>query len=399
MEELGPMDASTIIDAVKDVTKLWAKQRQREERAASARARRREALTRTRRVSIKEAAYEVMERSYLEASANGTLPAKPRQIFYRARPHVLGATGQESLDGQYFAQTLLVDFMAEHPETTATWDIAWDDRGHFAEPHTGRVIGLGTLAVRGYLGRVDGATDRGLSITTLGTAFPTEGPCNRFQGLLFIEKEGFMPLFEAVQLAERFDLAIMSSKGLSTTAARTLVDRLCGEHRIPLLVVHDFDKAGFSILSTLRRDTRRYSYANDVEVIDVGLRLEDVRKHQLQAERVCYGKSNPSPNLRENGATEAEIAFLCSERLAYAGQRVELNAFTSDALIAWLEGKLKEHGIRKVVPDAGLWSGPTAGPRRSPRSTRRSRTWSPRHARKPTRRRCRPTWPERFSGN
>ena len=32
--------------------------------------------------------------------------------------------------------------------------------------------------------------------------------------ILFIEKEGFMPLFEAVQLAERFDLAIMSTKGM-----------------------------------------------------------------------------------------------------------------------------------------------------------------------------------------
>jgi hypothetical protein len=29
---------------------------------------------------------------------------------------------------------------------------------------------------------------------------------------LFVEKEGFMPLFEAVKLAERYDLALMSPR-------------------------------------------------------------------------------------------------------------------------------------------------------------------------------------------
>jgi hypothetical protein len=34
------------------------------------------------------------------------------------------------------------------------------------------------------------------------------------------------------------------------------------------------------------------------------------------------------------------------------GQRVELNAFTSDQFIEWLEAKLDEHGVHKVIPDA-----------------------------------------------
>jgi hypothetical protein len=54
-------------------------------------------------------------------------------------------------------------------------------------------------------------------------------------------------------------------------------------------------------------------------------------------------------NLRENGATEEEIKFLIPEN--GKPQRVELNAFTSDALIAWIEAKLAEHGVRKVIPD------------------------------------------------
>jgi hypothetical protein len=31
---------------------------------------------------------------------------------------------------------------------------------------------------------------------------------------------------------------------------------------------------------------------------------------------------------------------------------VELNAFTSDEFVNWLESKLEEHGISKVIPDA-----------------------------------------------
>jgi hypothetical protein len=51
-------------------------------------------------------------------------------------------------------------------------------------------------------------------------------------------------------------------------------------------------------------------------------------------------------NLQDNGATKAEIDFLLD-------QRVELNAMTSDQLVAFVERKLKKHGIKKIVPDKG----------------------------------------------
>jgi RNA polymerase-interacting CarD/CdnL/TRCF family regulator len=34
--------------------------------------------------------------------------------------------------------------------------------------------------------------------------------------------------------------------------------------------------------------------------------------------------------------------------------RVELNALASDDLVAWIEAKLGQHGIRKIVPDNEL---------------------------------------------
>jgi hypothetical protein len=344
------MDASRIIKAVKTVTKKWSKQRKAEERQASAVYRRQAAMCRMQRVTIKEVAYEVMERAYKEAAGNVGL-ANPRQIYYAARPTILQRTGNDTLDSMYFCQTLLVNYMRENPKTTESWDICWDDRGHFIEPHTGKEIGLGTLAVREYLQRVGGgASDK---LIAPSNAYPTIGPVNRFQAVLFIEKEGFLPIFAAARLAERFDLAIMASKGLSTTAARTLIDRLCGENKLPLLVLHDFDKSGFSILGTLKRNNRRYRFTNEVNVIDLGVRLDDVQEYDLESEPVTYGKSDPAPNLRENGATEEEIEFLCSsrDRGHYSGERVELNAYTSDVLIEWIEGKLKNNGVMKVIPD------------------------------------------------
>ena len=164
-----------------------------------------------------------------------------------------------------------------------------------------------------------------------------------------------MPLFKKVRLAERYDLAIMSTKGLSVTASRHLVDQFCGIHKIPLLVLHDFDKAGFSILGTLQRDTRRYEFEHNIEVVDLGLRLEDITKYSLPSEKVSYGKSDPTSNLRENGATDAEMNYLCDRRdwNRYSGQRVELNAFASQELVDWIESKLKKHKIKKLVPDDG----------------------------------------------
>jgi hypothetical protein len=82
---------------------------------------------------------------------------------------------------------------------------------------------------------------------------------------------------------------------------------------------------------------------NWIQVIDLGLRLEDVEAHDLEAEHVLH-RTDPTRNLLENGATEEGIAFL-------QRQRVELNAFASADLIAWIEAKLEQQGITKLVPD------------------------------------------------
>ena len=151
-----------------------------------------------------------------------------------------------------------------------------------------------------------------------------------------------------MNLANRYDLMIISTKGVSVTAARRLIDDICGDNDLPLFVLHDFDVAGFLILGTLQRDTRRYQFSNAFEVIDLGLRLADIaglEREPAAATRISSGILRAQ--LAENGATDAEIAILLSER-------VELNAMTSDALIAMIERKLKHYGLKKVIPDDEL---------------------------------------------
>jgi Topoisomerase 6 subunit A/Spo11, Toprim domain len=294
-------------------------------------------------MSIKEAAWQVLPKAYRVASANGTLPANARQIMYAARGAILDLTGKESLNDRYFTQILLPDYIDEHPRDTDDWDVVFDDRGTFTEPHTGREVPLGTLEVRQYLGeRPCVAAPAMLSEISL---FATTGPANRFLHILFIEKEGFSAVLKQARIAERFDVALMSTKGMSVTAARMLLDRL-SPHILSVLVAHDFDVSGFSIFGTLGSSGRRYRFANEIKLIDMGLRLADIEEMGLEAERVETSGDwdKRADTLRRHGATEREIEFLVDHR-------VELNAMPADVFIRFLERKLRRYGCEKLLPD------------------------------------------------
>ena len=346
-----------IVSAVKSVTAAWAKQRKAEERDRSARLRRNDAMTAASKpMSIKDAAFKVMAMAYTAASDNGKLPANARQIYYAARPEILRLAKVERVDSKRFTQELLIDYMNDHPDECARWDVVFSDRGHFVEPHTGLVVGLGTLAVRQYVGGY--AKPALIEGGFVGPCISTRGPEGRIGGLLYIEKEGFEPLLRQARIGDRFDLAIMSCKGMSVTAARELVDRTCARFKVPLYILHDFDVAGFSIAATLHTSNRRFKFGTvsgeDFKVVDFGLRLADVQRLDLDSESVVFGKESITAlrnRLRINGATESEIRFLLGER------RVELNAMTSRQFVDFLEAKLAEHGVGKVIPKAETLNG------------------------------------------
>jgi hypothetical protein len=286
-----------------------------------------------------------MKEAYMAASNNNTLPATAQQVFYQARPKIMELT-ERPPNRVYFTQTLLPDYIEAHPRECVDWDVVFDARGHILEPHTNLTVGLGTLEVRNYLSNMLQRAQ--LVLPRLqGARVHTVGPADNFLAVLFIEKEGFLPLLKRVNLADRRDIAIMSTKGTSVTAARKLADEMCAIYRVPLLVLHDCDFAGYIIRSTLQRDTRRYRFRNEFELIDLGLRLKDVEDLELESEPAAPRKMSEDAAtevLENNGAPAEEVEFLLE-------QRVELNALPSADLVEFIEQKLDEHSIEKVVPE------------------------------------------------
>jgi len=278
----------------------------------------------------------------MAVSNGGRLPALARQIYYQARPKIMAMTNNKELIYGYFSQTLLPSYIEEKG---VDWNVVYDARGHFAEPHTNISIGCGTIGVRNYIRAM--RSPEIVEADLKPGHVKTIGPRGNVAAILFCEKEGFNPLFKAVDLANLYDLMIISTKGVSVTAARQLIETICGPD-IPLFALHDFDVAGFMIFGTLSRDTRRYKFSRTVNPISLGLRLDDI--DGLEREPAAATKADESQltaQLRENGATDQEIAILLNER-------VEINALTSDALIEMIETKLKAHGIKKVVPSVKL---------------------------------------------
>jgi Topoisomerase 6 subunit A/Spo11, Toprim domain len=335
--------ADDMLDAVETATSKWTRQKKSEERHPGMIRYRMSRMTKEPRTSQKDAAWAIMEEAYLKASANDTLPALARQIYYQARPKIMELTDDKQLAYGYFSQVLLPDYIEEHG---VSWNVVYDARGHLEEPHTERRIGVGTIEIGNYLHAMKepkivraGFSEANMDII---------GPSGNLSGVLFCEKEGFNPLFKATNLANRHDLMIISTKGVSVTAARQLIDEICGDNDLPLFTLHDFDFDGFKIFGTLHRDTRRYAFANNIEPIDLGLRLEDI--DGLEREPAAATKVREDIRrklLAENGASPDEINILLKER-------VELNAMASDDLIEMIEGKLEKSGIKKVVPDDAL---------------------------------------------
>jgi len=206
--------ANDILDAVETATSKWTRQKKSEERHPGMIRYRVSRMTKVPRTTQKEAAWRIMEAAYMAASANDTLPAKARQILYQARPKIMAMTENRELQYGYFSQTLLPDYVEEK---NLDWNVVYDARGHFEEPHTNRHIGCGTLEVRNYLDAVKDPSivppefaDAGVDII---------GPAGGFGAILYVEKEGFDSLFKAVNLANRYDLMIISNKGRSPRPA------------------------------------------------------------------------------------------------------------------------------------------------------------------------------------
>jgi hypothetical protein len=349
------MTMSELNDAIsritKKVTKKWTKQRKAEERGAKSRQSR--MYVYSDRTAHTWVCGRILPGAYAHASGDEKYSVSKRQFYYACRDQFKNETAEELLY-EYFANTLLVWYMNRNPKKTARWRITADPRGNLIIPNASYEIRVpvGTLAIDEHLAKERKIINPYADLKTgVDREWPAIGAGHRYQAVLFIEKEGFGPILEEARIAERFDIAIISCKGQSVVAARRFVDEVCwAGGGVPLFVVHDFDKAGFEISQRLTKVSEwarekglvKYDFKHDINVKDLGLRLEDVKHYELEqfAEECRFNGAFA----RDSICTEEEREFLLS------GRRVELNALTSPQLIEWLERRLSEKLPNRLVP-------------------------------------------------
>ena len=164
--------------------------------------------TRARSIQFKEAAAEIMEKAYLKASDNGRLPANARQIMYAARPHIQKVTGNE-LRVELFHTDIAARLSARNRRH---WNVVYDARGHFKEPHDGNGFGIGTLEVRDYLAGL-----REPFVVDAELAKRKSKPAARAEisvRCCSSKRRASIRCSKAANIANKFDLAIMSTKGM-----------------------------------------------------------------------------------------------------------------------------------------------------------------------------------------
>jgi DNA topoisomerase VI subunit B len=271
--------------------------------------------------TLKDAVFHVM-REAVQAAAGSLGRVSAHTLFYHVRPRIQPYTDRE-LTSDYFEQTLLP---AYRREVGPLPEVYYEPRGVLYEPHTGKAIPLGTREVESY-----------------------NFPSWLYDKILFVEKKGLWPVFEAARLAERYDMAVVAGEGYASEACRVLFASAKKDQRYQLFVVHDADPHGYNIGRTLREETERMPDYR-VEVNDLGLRLADAIDMGLLTEEFTRKKALPS-GLKLDDVERKHFVGRQTGNKSWVCQRVELNAFSGPGLIAYVERGLVANGVRgKVIP-------------------------------------------------
>lgn len=264
-----------------------------------------------RAASKKDAIAAALDRAVAKTSGGGRFRYSLRQLYYAVRP-VVGT----DLDYGYFSSVVA------EIETERGGDLPGiyrDARGQIYEPHTGRTIALGTLAVEEY-----------------------ERPRLSFNKVLYIEKGGLIQLLVEDGWPERHDCALVTSQGFASKACKDVLDLLGdGEEEVEFFCVHDADGPGTLIYEALQEASRARPRRR-VRITNLGLEPAEGRRMGLEVEEFE----------RKKGRVPAAGYVSEDEREWLQGHRVELNAMTSPQFVRWLSEKFEERATvaRKVVP-------------------------------------------------
>lgn len=263
--------------------------------------------------SKREAIAAALPQAIRKASGSGKYRYSLRQLYYAVRP-IVGT----DLDYGYFS-SVVTDIESEQGADLP--GIYRDARGQLYEPHTGRVIALGTLAVETY-----------------------ERPKLRFNKVLYVEKGGLVQLLIDSKWPERHDCALVTSQGFASKACKDVLDLLGDtQEEIEFFCIHDADGPGTLIYEALQEASRARP-ARRVKIINLGLEPAEGRDMDLEVEQFE----------RKRGKVPVASYVSSGDRIWLQERRIELNAMTSPQFLSWLDAKFDEHVTvaDKVIPRA-----------------------------------------------
>ena len=278
--------------------------------------------------TMKDVMLESMEGAIDKASGGGEYLFSQRQLFYAVRPRVIEDFGKEP-DYNYFCSVL-----TEYEDAFGRVEGLYrDPRGVLYHPHTGEEIPIGTLSVNEY-----------------------ERPEWTFNKILYSEKEGFFTILKKAKFPERFDCALLTSKGYASRAVKDLFDLLGDtDEEIHFFCIHDADSAGTKIYETLSEATRSHK-GTKVSVTNFGLDPWEALEMGLEVEEIKTGSNRKRAVAsyvdRVSDIGPRDFSYdECTWEKWLQSYRVELNAMTTPQFLEWLEGKMELYGVGKVVPN------------------------------------------------
>lgn len=168
-----------------------------------------------------------------------------------------------------------------------------------------------------------------------------------FNKIIYSEKKGLFPQLRNVKFPERFDCALMSSEGFASRAVKDLLD-LLGEtdEEIHMFCIHDGDASGTLIYETLQEATLARK-ARKFKIHNLGIEAWEAIDMDLAVEKFDSKTKRPVAQYVKDRDYEYDEHW----QDWYQNNRVELNAMTTEQFIEWLEDKLNEFGVGKVIPD------------------------------------------------
>jgi Topoisomerase 6 subunit A/Spo11, Toprim domain len=269
-----------------------------------------------------DAVEERLDTSIAEVSSQGARRYTLRQLFYNVRSALLLA-GECAGELKWGTFTKIID-QVESKRGHDLPGISRDPRGIILHPHTGEMTPLGTLAVEDY-----------------------ERPDWLFSNVLYIEKEGFFSILQENNWPERWDCAVMSTKGQGTRAAKDLIDALAEtDEPIRVFALHDADAAGTLIYQALQEATIARQ-RRKLEIVNLGLEPWQARELGLPAEPV--NKKTEAHRPVAEYVKQRDDGEDWGEWLQH--WRYELDSIPPDDFIPWLDRKMAEHDATKAVPD------------------------------------------------